>query len=131
MSTHASFAVPTGSGQLLGGTPWISAILEAYDQEWDDRLAEAVTQCLDWANEDLQSKAKRTKEWAAIADYLYVDWDGDGFVYRAQESVQERADALEYGDQDHRPTGFLRQMATKQAPQLSKKLINLFSDGKE
>ena len=119
MSTQPIQAVPRGSSPLVSGQPRFFTAIEQLSEDLHFIMEEAISNALVIARDDLRSSARHTPGWQAIAGYLEVDWDGDGFIYYATGPAEQEAVRLEYGDEQNAPSGFLRKIATKQAPILA------------
>lgn len=121
MSTQPIQAVPRGSSPLFSGQPRFFTALEELSSDLHFVMEEAISNALEVARADLRGSARQVEGWREIADFLDVDWDGDGFVYFATGDAENIAHALEYGNgAGVSPTGFLRKIATKQAPVLAR-----------
>lgn len=119
MSTQPIQAVPRSSTPFVTGQPVFFTALEELSEDLQFIMSEAIANALTVGQSDLVSSARQAPGWREIADSLVVDWDGDGFIYYALGPAEREAARLEYGDENTAPSGFLRKIATKQAPILA------------
>jgi hypothetical protein len=114
---------------LVSGQPLFFTAIQELSEDLEFVMEQALLSALEVAREDLRSSARFVEGWSSIAEFLEVDWDGDGFVYFATGTADEVATLLEYGDGgDLAPTGFLRKIAIKQAPVLASIVTSTISE---
>lgn len=89
---------------------WIQS-LDMNVQRINAAIAEARQVAMDDLYDNVVARARETPGWDMLADNISV-WQRGGSVYVGLQSqlYQSQAEAAEYGDQEHSPSGMIRSL---------------------
>ncbi len=129
MALTQSTPAPGSAKPLIVGYPHPLDGIEDFMDDFDRILHIAVADAETWARNSLRSQARRVDGWKDIADYLDVQFDGEGFSYliNGDEKVQALANSLEYGDDATDPTAFLRKTSLAHAPIIGQRITQMMN----
>ena len=89
---------------------WIQS-LDMQVQQINAALAEARQAAMDDLYDNVTDRARQTPGWDMLADNISV-WQRGGSIYVGLQShlYQSQAEAAEFGDQEHSPSGMVRSL---------------------